>query len=69
MSHKIIWSNKVKENNLCLFCANYMKKRFFCIPSKDDTPIIICKYFSQIGTPEFELDLAMIHMLEDMLGE
>ena len=69
MNPRIIWSHKVNGSNLCLFCANYMKNRFFCISSKDDTPIMICKYFSELGTPEFELDLVMMRILEDMICE
>jgi len=65
--NSIVWSNKIEGNNLCLFCSYYMKERFFCVDPNDDSPVVICKYFLQVGTPEIECDLAMMQIFKDLM--
>lgn len=62
-----VWSNKVEGNNLCFFCANWKRKQFFCTDPQDADPVVVCKYYLPVGTNEFEIDMAMIEILGQML--
>lgn len=63
----VVQSNKVDGNNLCFFCANWKRKKFFCTDPTDPEPVVVCKYYLPIGTTEFEADLAMMEILEQLL--
>ena len=62
-----IWSNNVDGNNLCFFCANFKKRRFFCTDPTECDPVIICKYFFPLGTPDYEIDVAVKEMLSQSI--
>lgn len=64
---KVIWSNKIKGNNLCLYCANYFKKGFFCTDLEDSEPVIVCKYYLPLNASEMDRDLMLFELLNDML--
>lgn len=65
----VIQSNNVEGNNLCYFCANWKKKKFFCTDPTDldPGPVIVCKYYLPVGTTDFEADLAMMNILEQLI--